>query len=317
MPRSNEIKMDHEALLYEKLTDIAGEGNVAANEPMSRHCTFRAGGRARFLVSIQDENALLGLMDLIREEGLEWFLLGNGSNLLVSDAGYDGVMIRLGRGFEYIETDGETINAGGAATLARIAAAAAAGSLGGMEFASGIPGTLGGALNMNAGAYGGEMKDIVKDVRIYFLDKGIMTLDNEAMMFAYRDSVLKRRRGIVLGSSLKLSTADRADILDKTAELNRQRREKQPLEYPSAGSTFKRPEGYFAGKLIADAGCKGMCVGDACVSEKHAGFVINKGNATAGDIYRLMCRIQKSVRQSFDVVLEPEVILLGAFEENE
>ncbi len=309
--------MDSEALLYEKLTEIAGEGNVSAHEPMSRHCTFRAGGAARFLVNAENESTLLTLMDLIRNEGLEWFLLGNGSNLLVSDAGYDGIMIKLGRGFEQIKFSDETINAGGAATLARIASAAADSSLGGMEFASGIPGTLGGALNMNAGAYGGEMKDIVRDVRIYFLDKGVVTLDNEAMMFAYRSSILKQWRGIVLGSSLKLSAGNRADILDKTAELNRQRREKQPLEYPSAGSTFKRPEGHFAGKLISDAGCKGMCVGDACVSEKHAGFVINKGKATAGDIYRLMCRIQKSVRQSFDVILEPEVILLGAFEENE
>ena len=170
---------------------------------------------------------------------------------------------------------------------------------------------------MNAGAYGGEMKDIVEEVRIYFCGSGVTAADNAAMEFGYRNSLIKKRRGIVLGSSLRLTPGDREQICAKAAEFNRQRREKQPLEYPSAGSTFKRPEGNYAGKLISDAGCKGMCVGGACVSEKHAGFVINKGNATAGDIYSLMCKVQKKVRQDFDVMLEPEVILLGAFEENE
>ena len=309
--------MDSEAFIYEKLTDIAGEGNVLEHESMSSHCSFRAGGEARFLLTVQDEERLFELMDFIGSRDLPWFLLGNGSNLLVSDAGYDGIIIRLGKGFENINAEGDRITAGGAAMLSRIAAFAAENSLSGMEFASGIPGSLGGALTMNAGAYGGEMKDIVEEVRIYFCGSGVETVDNAGMEFAYRNSLLKRRRGIVLGSSLKLEPGDREQVIAKAAELNRQRREKQPLEYPSAGSTFKRPEGNFAGKLISDAGCKGMCVGGACVSEKHAGFVINKGNATAGDIYSLMCKVQKKVRQDFDVMLEPEVILLGAFEENE
>ncbi len=311
-----EIKMDSAALLSEKLTAIAGEGNVLEHESMSRHCSFRAGGEARFFVTVQDEEALFGLMKLIEEEALEWFLLGNGSNLLVSDRGYDGIILKLGKGFEYIEAEADTITAGPAALLSRIAAVAAEHSLGGMEFASGIPGSLGGALTMNAGAYGGEMKDIVSDVRIYFCGEGVCSVDNAGMEFGYRYSLLKKKRGIVLGSSLKLAHGDKQEILDKASELNRQRREKQPLEYPSAGSTFKRPQGHFAGKLISDAGCKGMSIGGACVSEKHAGFVINKGNATATDIYSLMCKVQKKVRQDFDVLLEPEVILLGAFDEN-
>ena len=309
--------MDSEAFIYEKLADIAGEGNVLEHESMSSHCSFRAGGEARFFVTVQDENRLFKLMDFIEGRELPWFLLGNGSNLLVSDAGYDGIIIRLGRGFENISVEGDRITAGSAAMLSRIAAFAAENSLSGMEFASGIPGSLGGALTMNAGAYGGEMKDIVEEVRIYFCGSGVTAADNAAMEFGYRNSLIKKRRGIVLGSSLRLTPGDREQICAKAAEFNRQRREKQPLEYPSAGSTFKRPEGNYAGKLISDAGCKGMCVGGACVSEKHAGFVINKGNATAGDIYSLMCKVQKKVRQDFDVMLEPEVILLGAFEENE
>ena len=308
--------MDSAALIKEKLKDIAGEGNVLERESMSRHCSFRAGGEARFFVTAQDEAALLGLMELIEEEKLEWFLLGNGSNLLVSDKGYDGIMIKPGKGFEGISADGDVITAGPAALLSRIAAFAAEHSLSGMEFASGIPGSLGGALTMNAGAYGGEMKDITAGARIYFCGEGVRNVDNAGMDFAYRSSVLKQKRGVVLGSSLKLEHGDKEEILKKAAELNRQRREKQPLEYPSAGSTFKRPEGYFAGKLISDAGCKGMSIGGACVSEKHAGFVINKGNATATDIYGLMCKVQKKVRQDFGVVLEPEVILLGDFDEN-
>ena len=304
------------ALLSEKLAVIAGEGNVLEHESMSRHCSFRAGGEARFFVTAQDTDILIKLMKLIEEEELEWFLLGNGSNLLVSDKGYDGIVIKLGDGFDDISVDADTVTAGSAAALSRIAAAAAEHSLSGMEFASGIPGSLGGALTMNAGAYGGEMKDIVRDVRIYFCGEGVCSIDNAGMEFGYRYSLLKKRRGIVLGSSLRLTHGIKEEILKKASGLNSQRREKQPLEYPSAGSTFKRPEGYFAGKLISDAGCKGMSAGGACVSEKHAGFIINKGNATATDIYRLMCRVQDKVRQAFGVMLEPEVILLGAFDEN-
>ena len=309
--------MDTGALLSEKLEQIAGQGNVLENEPMSRHCTFRAGGAARYLVTVDDEECFSALMSLLEKEELPWFLLGKGSNLLVSDSGYDGIMIRLGKGFEQISVRDNVISAGSAAPLSRIAAFAAEHSLSGMEFASGIPGSLGGALSMNAGAYGGEMKDIVSKARIYFPGSGETTLDNEMMRFGYRSSVLKQQRGVALRAEMTLACGEKEQILAKSAELNRQRREKQPLEYPSAGSTFKRPEGYYAGKLIADSGCKGMSIGGACVSEKHAGFVINKGNASASDIYSLMRRVQEMVRQNFDVMLEPEVILLGAFEENE
>ena len=309
--------MDSAAFLSEELAVIAGEGNVLEHESMSRHCSFRAGGEARFFVTVQDTDTLIRLMKLIEENELEWFLLGNGSNLLVSDRGYDGIIIKLGSGLEDISVEEDTITAGPAVLLSRIAAVAAEHSLSGMEFASGIPGSLGGALTMNAGAYGGEMKDIVGNVSIYFYGEGVCRVDNAGMEFGYRYSLLKKKRGIVLGSSLKLTHGIKEEILMKASGLNMQRREKQPLEYPSAGSTFKRPEGYFAGKLISDAGCKGMSIGGACVSEKHAGFIINKGNATATDIYSLMSRVQKKVRQDFGVLLEPEVILLGAFDENE
>lgn len=309
--------MDSASLIFESLKRIAGEGNVLEHEKMDRHCSFRAGGEARFFVTAEDEDGLFELMSFIESEKLNWFLLGNGSNLLVSDAGYDGIIIKLGKGFEKISVSDDTISAGGAAMLSQIASAAADNSLSGMEFASGIPGSLGGALTMNAGAYGGEMKDIVSQVKIYFYESGIKLLDNGMMEFGYRSSVLKRQRGIVLGGSIKLSHGDKEEIKALAADLNRQRREKQPLEFPSAGSTFKRPEGYFAGKLIADAGCKGLSVGGACVSEKHAGFVINKGGASAGDIYRLMCMVGEKVRAGSGVILEPEVILLGAFDEHE
>ena len=299
------------ATLPEKLYDICTE--VVKDAPMKEYTTFRAGGNAAFLATIDDEASLIKAVDILEEAHTDWFLLGNGSNILVSDAGYDGVMLKLGAGFEEIRTEKDKIIAGGAAMLSRAAGVAAAESLTGLEFASGIPGTVGGAVTMNAGAYGGEMKDVVKSARIYFPGKGVRTLDTEELHFAYRHSVLKEERGVLISVVLCLQFGIKKDIIDKVAELARQRREKQPLEYHSAGSTFKRPEGLYAGKLIMEAGLAGYACGDACVSEKHCGFVINKGNASASDVYEVIRTVQGRVKENSGYELEPEVILLGDF----
>lgn len=297
--------------LPEKLNEICSD--IKKDAPMREHTTFGAGGNAAFLATVDDEEALISAVDILEEAHTDWFLLGNGSNILVADAGYDGVMLKLGAGFEKIRTENDKIIAGGAAMLSRVAKAAEAESLTGLEFASGIPGTVGGAVTMNAGAYGGEIKDVAEQARIYFPGKGILTLGTEELHFGYRHSVLKEERGVLISVVLSLQFGIKNDIIDKVAELARQRREKQPLEYHSAGSTFKRPEGAYAGKLIMEAGLAGFSCGDACVSEKHCGFVINKGNASASDIYEVIRTVQERVKEHSGYELEPEVILLGDF----
>ncbi|MCR5249780.1 MAG: UDP-N-acetylmuramate dehydrogenase [Lachnospiraceae bacterium] len=314
--------------LGKRIKELSGIGVFREHEPMSGHCTFRAGGKTRFYVETETEQALKELLALLGEEGCPWFLLGNGSNLLVSDRGYDGVMIRLGAEFAQLRTEGDVIRAGAAVPLARLANAAADEGLTGLEFAGGIPGTLGGALVMNAGAYGGEMADVVQWVRLFFpkelppeterkkwesAGERMFIVPGSEMRFSYRHSLLKECRAVALEAGIALQSGEREAILDRMAELRKQRSEKQPLEYPSAGSFFKRPEGAFAGKLIADAGCKGLSVGDACVSEKHAGFIINKGSASAGDIRALMDEVRERVEKGSGIRLEAEVILLGEF----
>ena len=239
--------------------------------------------------------------------------MGNGSNLLVSDAGYRGMVILVGKDMADILVDGNIITAAAGATLGSVSQTAAKNSLGGMEFASGIPGTIGGAVVMNAGAYDGEMKMVVEEVRVMSQEGDIFTLTNEELDFSYRNSRVKREKLIVLSVTLLLNPNNRETIYEKMNDFAARRREKQPLEYPSAGSTFKRPEGMFAGKLIMDAGLRGYSVGDAQVSEKHCGFVINKGKATAKEIHRLIYDVQEKVKESFGVTLEPEVIFIGDF----
>ena len=302
-------------ILPEKLKEICSD--IVKDAPMKEHTTFGAGGNAAFLATVDSEEALVQAIDILEETQIGWFLLGNGSNILVADAGYEGVMLKLGADFEKIETEEDKIIAGGAAMLSRVAKKAETESLTGLEFASGIPGTVGGAVTMNAGAYGGEMKDVVMSARIYFPGKGVKTLTTEELHFGYRHSVLKEERGVLISVVLGLQFGIKKDIIDKVAELARQRREKQPLEYHSAGSTFKRPEGSFAGKLIMEAGLAGFSCGDACVSEKHCGFVINKGNATASDIYKVIKAVQERVKEDCGNELEPEAILLGDFREND
>lgn len=299
--------------LCENMEHYVAKENIRVSEPMSKHTTFRVGGPAKAYVTVEKEEELLGLISYLKKLEESFFIVGNGSNLLVSDQGFDGVVIQLGNSFGEIQVMGDEIYAKAGARLSSIARKAMENSLEGMEFASGIPGTLGGALVMNAGAYGGEMKQIVTKVRIMSYDGSIMELTNEEMEFGYRTSVVKRYPYIILDAVLKLKAGDKEVIRSKIEELTKQRFEKQPLEYPSAGSTFKRPEGYFAGKLIMDAGLRGASVGDAQVSEKHCGFIVNKGNATATDIYKLITEVQQKVKTKFDIQLETEVIKLGKF----
>ncbi len=283
------------------------------NEPMDRHTTFCVGGSAACLATVDTTAQLQLVLSYLQRTGWEYFLLGNGSNLLVGDRGYRGVVIRLGDGFRSVRTEGERIMAGAGAPLASVANAAWEAGLTGMEFAAGIPGTLGGALRMNAGAYGGEMAQVVESVRVMAQDGEILTLCNADMEFGYRTSAIKDRSYVVLQAVLKLSAGRQEEIGERMKELSRRRREKQPLEFPSAGSVFKRPEGYFTGKLIMDAGLAGKSCGGARISEKHCGFIVNADHATAADIAELIGETVRTVRDKFGVTLETEVILLGDF----
>ncbi len=289
------------------------EENILTDELMSRHTTFRTGGPASCFIRISTREELSKIIDYLNKCEQNYYVLGNGSNLLVSDKGYEGVILSTTEAFNKVECVGNQIIAQAGALNSRIAACARDNGLTGFEFAAGIPGSIGGAMVMNAGAYGGEMSQVVKTVDIVDKSGEMMTLDNETMEFGYRHSVIKNSKYIVTGVVLELQKGDPETIKNKMNELAAKRREKQPLEYASAGSTFKRPEGYFAGKLIQDAGLCGMSVGDAQVSEKHCGFVINRGNATASQIMELIKKVQETVYQNSGVQLETEVITLGQF----
>ncbi|MFW5553625.1 MAG: UDP-N-acetylmuramate dehydrogenase [Roseburia inulinivorans] len=295
-----------------ELENIMDGSGIFMEEPMKKHTTFRVGGPADMLVR-PDETALAAVLGLCRQYHVPYSLIGNGSNLLVGDKGIRGVVIEMTEPMGNIEVHGTQITAQAGAMLSKIANTAASSGLGGMEFAAGIPGSVGGAVVMNAGAYGVEMKDIVE--RVYVLDENgaQLELDRDALDFGYRHSCIPDKKYIVTKVVLELVPRDEAEIRSEMKELNEKRAEKQPLQYPSAGSTFKRPEGYFAGKLIMDAGLRGYQVGGAQVSEKHCGFVINKGDATAADICQLMQDVSDKVQAQFGVVLEPEVKMIGEF----
>ncbi len=296
------------------LSQIVLKENIVTDEPMSRHTTFRCGGPATLFLRPENEDELVRVVSLLKEKNEPYMILGNGSNLLVSDKGYAGTVISLEKLTE-IRLEGDTSVYAQAGVLnSGIASFARNNSLTGFEFAAGIPGTIGGAMIMNAGAYGGEMKLITKAVRVISPKGEVLEMSAADCDFGYRTSALKRGGYVVLSAVLQLEKGNEKDITDLMTELALKRKEKQPLEYPSAGSTFKRPEGYFAGKLIEDAGLRGFSVGDAAVSEKHCGFVINKGKAASADIYRLIKEVQKKVFEDSGVMLEPEVILVGEFD---
>ena len=299
--------------VYTALGQIVSKQDILINELMSRHTTFRTGGPASLFIRPRTTEEIKGVLKLLKRSEVDFFILGNGSNLLVSDKGYDGVIISLAN-FDDIKIEDETkVIAQAGAMNSAIASLARDNSLTGFEFAAGIPGTIGGAMIMNAGAYGGEMKDITAKVTVLSSDGEVIKLDGQAMKFGYRTSAIKGKKFVVLSVLLELQKGNKDEIAGKMQELALKRKEKQPLEFPSAGSTFKRPEGYFAGKLIEDSGLRGFSVGGAAVSEKHCGFVINKVNATSSDIYNLIKHVQDKVYEDFSVKLEPEVIMLGEF----
>lgn len=299
--------------MLEKLQKLLGQDKVLINEPMSAHTTFRIGGPADYFVMPQTTEELAKVLELCKEENVPYFVLGNGSNLLVGDKGFRGVVIQLYKNFDGLQIEGTKVTAKAGAMLIRVAKESGKAGLTGLEFASGIPGTIGGAMVMNAGAYGGEMKDVVSAVTVLTKDGEIKTLTAEEMNFRYRGSVVEDEGYIVLEAVMELKEGNLEEIQARIDELSVQRRTKQPIEYPSAGSTFKRPEGYFAGKLIMDAGLRGYQVGGAQVSEKHCGFVINAGGATAADVMQLMSDVSEKVQQQLGVALEPEVKRIGEF----
>lgn len=300
-------------IFYETITDIVPAENVIENEPMCKHTSFRLGGPARWMILIDDEEQLAKVVSYLRITEKPFFLLGNGSNLLVSDRGYNGIVLKLSEQFRRVEVHGNQILAGAGALMSAVAAKARDAKLTGLEFASGIPGTIGGGVVMNAGAYGGEMKQVVETVKVLTPSGEYAVLDRDVMEFGYRTSAIRNKDYIVVEVTFSLQDGEYETIADKMEEMARMRKEKQPLEYPSAGSFFKRPEGYFAGKLIMDAGFRGYRIGGAQVSEKHCGFIINAGGATASDVRDLMIQVQERVKEMFHVELEQEVIFLGEF----
>lgn len=299
--------------LKEYIESVFEKQDIYFQEPMSRHTSFRTGGEADCLLQIRNVEQLQKILSYLRRTGNEYFLLGNGTNLLVSDRGYQGIVLQMGEGLSGISVEGEKIRVQAGALLSKTAKTAMDAGLAGMEFASGIPGSVGGGIVMNAGAYDGEMKQIVEQVTVLNEDGELMELDCDTMEFGYRTSVIRNRPFVVVEALLSLQKGDPEQILAKMADFAQRRRAKQPLEYPSAGSTFKRPEGYFAGKLIMDSGMRGRRVGGAQVSEKHCGFIVNTGNATSEDVAELMIEVQERVKERFGVMLEPEIVKLGKF----
>ena len=299
--------------IIEEIKSIVTKQNVLTDEPMCDHTTFKIGGKADVFVSIINEHEILRLLELLRSRQIPFFILGNGSNILVSDEGYRGVIIEIGSAYSGVRMLDDIVIAKAGTTMAKLSHFAMENDLTGLEFASGIPGTVGGGIIMNAGAYGGEMRQITYRVKAVTPSGEVVYLSNADMEFEYRNSKAKREGYIILQAEFRLHRGEKSVIEGIMRDLAKKRRDKQPLEYPSAGSTFKRPQGYYAGKLIADAGLKGLSVGGAQVSEKHAGFLINTGSATAADMYELINQVRTKVKEAYSVVLEPEVIFLGEF----
>ena len=303
-----------EEKIYQLLEAAAGTDHIYREEPMKNHTTFRIGGNAEVFAAPDSADGIERVLQICREENIPCTVIGNGSNLLVGDRGVCGVVLQIYRNYASIRIEGTDLYVQAGALLGQTAAAAAREGLTGLEFASGIPGTIGGAAAMNAGAYGGEMKDVLVWVKAIDRDGHVRQYSAEELELGYRTSRIQKEALVVLGVKLSLQQGDPVKIRERMEELKEQRVAKQPLEYPSAGSTFKRPEGYFAGKLIMDAGLRGFSVGDAQVSEKHCGFVINRGNATAADVMALVSQVQTIVEEKFGVRLELEVRRIGTFE---
>lgn len=298
--------------IYSKIQKIIVKERVFKNVKMGKYTSFRTGGSSEILLIIEQIDELKQILSLLTKENVPHILLGNGSNILVKDGGYRGVIIKLGDKFNEIEVNGKNITAYAGARISTVAKEAMENSLTGMEFASGIPGSVGGGVYMNAGAYGGEIQDIIQSVKAISKDGSKeYELSQEEMKFNYRHSIFHENGDIIISAVFKLEKGDRNFISSEMKQLMSRRNEKQPVNLPSAGSFFKRPEGYFAGKLIQDSGLKGLSVGGAQVSPLHAGFIVNNGEATATDILDLMRLVQNTVFDKFGVKLEPEVRILG------
>lgn len=315
----NDIQMEKEKKRNEledrktRLESILSKEDILQEEPMSKHTTFRIGGPVDFLVTPRSMEEVSNVVTFCKEDNIPYYVIGNGSNLLVGDNGYRGIIIQIGKQWNQIDINDTIVIAKAGVMLSRLAMEAANHGLSGLECEAGIPGTLGGAVTMNAGAYGGEIKDTILWANVISQEGIIKKLLKEELELGYRTSRIQRKNDIVLEAAFALKKGDKQEILSRIAAYNGQRKEKQPLEYPSAGSTFKRPEGQFAGKLIMEAGLKGYRVGDIMVSEKHCGFVINVGNGTAKQVRTLIEDVQKKVYETSGVHLEPEVKFLGEF----
>ncbi len=308
MANAKKMKDDYREVLKRNLDREI----ITFQEDMSKHCSFKAGGKAETFIEPRNKMELLEVLEILSNSDVQYMVIGNGSNILIKDGGYKGAIVKIGKNFSNIKVDGTTVKVGAGALLSTVSREASRAGLKGMEFASGIPGNIGGAIFMNAGAYDEEMKDIVAEVRVVSKDgrEEVIWFPKD-LRFGYRSSAIQDSEYIVLGVTLDLKKGDKAEIEAKVNRLNEQRNLKQPVEFPSAGSFFKRPKNNYAGKLVQDAGLKGLEVGGAKVSEKHAGFIINQGGATATDIIELMNQVQTIVKDKFGVVLEPEVRIIG------
>ena len=295
---------------YKLLGEFYNEEDITVDSPMSEHIYFRVGGPADILVTPVNEEQVVNTLKLCREYNVPYFILGNGSNILVKDGGISGVVIKFNK-LNKITTEGNCVTAQSGALLKDVSKAALENNLRGFEFACGIPGSIGGAVFMNAGAYDGEMAHVIKSARVIDENCNIKNLTKEELELGYRSSIVMKKGYVVIEATVELESGEYASIKDKIDDLTNRRESKQPLEYPSAGSTFKRPEGYFAGKLIQDSGLKGFSIGGAAVSEKHSSFVINKGGATAKDVLDVIAHVQKTVKENFDVELHTEVRIIG------
>ncbi|MCH5338678.1 MAG: UDP-N-acetylmuramate dehydrogenase [Acetatifactor sp.] len=296
--------------VIEALKSFVSENNIHLQEPMAGHTTFRIGGPADCLLELENEEQLKKVQKYLTLVGERFFILGNGSNLLVCDHGYSGIILQIGQNMSQIRVEGRRIIAQAGALLSQVAKTAMEHGLSGLEFAAGIPGTVGGGVVMNAGAYDGELSQVVTQVKVVSCQGESLEFDNSTMEFGYRTSALRKNSFTVTEVTFELQEGDREKIQEKMQELAEKRRSKQPLEYPSAGSVFKRPQGYFAGKLVMDAGMRGYQTGGARVSDKHCGFIINVGKATAQDVLDVICEVQERVKLRFGVDLETEIIYL-------
>lgn len=304
-------------LFLKELKKILTDEQIRQKESMSKHTSLQIGGEADYMVLPFTIDEIKQVVVLCKKHNMPFYIMGNGSNLLVSDLGYQGLILKLSGGFSDIEvTEDGIVRAQAGVLMSKLSNVIARHELTGFEFGAGIPGTLGGAVTMNAGAYGGEIKQVLLSATVVDRDGEIYTLDNNALQLGYRSSILQKNDLCLLEATMKFNKGDKQEIVDKIYELNSLRQEKQPLDKHSAGSTFKRPEGYFAGKLISDAGLKGYQIGGAAVSEKHCGFLINKENATAKDFMTLIKEVIRIVDEKYGVLLEPEVKFLGIFDKD-